>query len=133
MREDTSPETPMAKTSSDPPPAADSWRRPGSDGASQAMSALLRGMPPPGARFDWAFGTGKVRTLRASGPAAIALATVVFVVIGALISLFFVVAIGVGTAVALGAGAAAALGLGANAVRRRLSSARHAQLGSGDR
>jgi len=102
-------------------------------GANQQGNALFGGQPGGGsARFDWALGTGKVRTFQANGLAAIALAIVVFLVIGALISLFFVVAVGVGTAAALGAGAAAALGLGANAFRRRLSSARH-QLGSGQR
>jgi hypothetical protein len=132
MREDTSPETPMAKTNSDPPPEAGEWRRPGQRDAGSGGDALFGGLPG-GARFDWAFGTGKVRTFQASGPAAVALAIVVFVVIGALIAMFFAVAVGVGTAVALGAGAAAALGLGVNAVRRRLSSTRHGQLGPGKR
>jgi hypothetical protein len=131
MREDTSPETPKAKTSSDPPEAG-LWRSPGMRGASPAQDALFRGMSAGGARLDLGFGAGKLRTYQASGPAALALAIVVFVVIGALISLFFAVAIGVGTVAALGAGTAAAVGLGANAMRRRLSSTRHGQLGSGE-
>ena len=133
MREDTSPETPKAKTNSDAPPEPGQWQPPGVRGANQPSDALFGGTSSNGARFDWAFGTGKIRTVQASGPAAIALAIVVFVAIGALISLFFVLAIGVGTAVALGAGAAAAVGLGANAFRRRLSSTQHGQLGSGER
>ena len=133
MREDTSPETPTAKTNSDPPLEPGQWQPPGFRGANQPSDAFFGGPSSGGARFDWAFGTGKVRTFQASGPAAIALAIVVFVAIGALISLFFVLAIGVGTAVALGAGAAAAVGLGANAFRRRLSTTRHGQLGSGER
>jgi hypothetical protein len=131
MREDTSPETPKAKTSSDPPEAAE-WRPPRIGGPSPAESALFGGMSSGGARIDWGFGSGKVRTVQATGPAAVALAIVVFVVIGALISLFFAVAVGVGTAAALGAGAAAAVGLGANAMRRRLSNTRR-QLGPGER
>jgi hypothetical protein len=90
-------------------------------------------MHPGGARFDWAVGSGKVRTFQASGPAGLALAIVVFIVIGAIIAAFFVFAIGVGTALALGAGVAAALGLGANTFRRRLTGARHGELGPGDR
>ena len=133
MREDTSPETPLAKTNSDPPPEPGQWRPPGMRGARPDESTLFSGMYGGGARIDWGFGNGKVRTFQASGPAAIALAIVVFVVIGALISLFFAVAVGVGTAAALGAGAAAVAGLGANAMRRRLSSTRHGQLGSGER
>ena len=132
MREDTSPETPMAKTNSDPPPKLGEWRRPVDPGEGSRRDEFF-GELPGGARFDWAFGTGKVRTFQASGPAAVALAIVVFVVIGALIAMFFAVAVGVGTAVALGAGTAAALGLGVNAVRRRLSGPRHGQLGPGDR
>jgi hypothetical protein len=133
MREDTSPETPLAKTNSDNP-EPDQWRAPGMHGANQQGNALFGGLSGGGsARFDWALGTGKVRTLQANGPAATALTIVVFLVIGALIALFFVVAVGVGTAAALGGGAAAAMGLGANALRRRLSSTRHGQLGSGHR
>jgi len=132
MREDTSPETPLAKTSSDPPESGQ-WRPPGIHAANQQGNALFGGQPGGSARFDWGFGTGKVRTFHASGPAAVALAIVVFVAIGVFIALFFVLAVGVGTAAALGAGAVAAVGLGANALRRRLSSTRHGQLGSGER
>jgi hypothetical protein len=127
MREDTSPETPKAKTNSDPPEPSP-WRRPGQGG--QATNALF---DPRGARFDWTFGTGKVRTYQASGPAAVALTIVVLLVVGALVSIFFVFAIGIGTTVALMAGVVAALGLGARAVRRRLTDTRHGQLGSGER
>jgi hypothetical protein len=132
MREDTSPETPKAKTSSDSPSEAGQWRKPGSRAANDASDALFGGIPAAGARVDWGFGTGRMRTFQTTGPAAIAMAAIVFIVIGALISLFFVVAVGVGTAAALAAGATAALGLGANSMRRRLSSARHGQLGSGE-
>jgi hypothetical protein len=131
MREDTSPETPKAKTNSDPP-EEEQWRSPGMRRANPAQDALFGGMSAGGARLDLGFGTGRMRTYQASGPAALALAVVVFVIIGALISLFFAVAIGVGTAAALGAGTAAAVGLGANAMRRRLSRTRHGQLGSGE-
>ena len=130
MREDTKPETPYAKSNSDPPLAPEMWRRPGGD-AGRLDDALLRGMSN-GARIDWGFGSGKVRTFHASGPAGIALTLVVLLLAGALISLVFVFAIGFGTVVALGAGAAAVLGLGANMWRRRLPSAHHHELGPGD-
>ena len=132
MREDTRPETPYAKSNSDPPPAPDDWRRPVNDAVNRASGAPFGGMYGGGARFDWDLGSGKVHTFHASGPAGLALALVVFLVIGALISAFFVFAVGVGTALALGAGAIAALGLGANAMRRRLVSGRR-ELGPGDR
>ena len=82
-----------------------------------------------GARLDWAFGSSKVRTFHASGPAGFALAIVMFLVIGALVSAFFVFAVGVGTLFALGAGAAAVLGLGANAARKRLLTSTRRELG----
>lgn len=128
MREDTSPETPTAKTNSDPPPEPSPWRRP--SGAGQATNALFN---PRGARFDWAVGTGKVRTFQARGPAAVALSIVVLLIVGALVAIFFVFAIGIGTTFALVAGVVAALGLGARAIRRRLAGTRHGQLGSGER
>ena len=84
---------------------------------------------PNGARIEWGYGHGKVRTFQAHGAAGMLLAIVVLLVIGALIALFFVFAIGFGTVIALGAGAAATLGLGANMWRRRLSSAHHHELG----
>ena len=120
MREDTKPETPFAKSNSDPPPSPSLWQPPPSRDANPLHEALLRGMPT-GARIDWGVGGGKIRTFQASGAAGMALAIVVLLVIGALISLFFVFAIGFGTIIALGAGAAATLGLGANMWRRRLS------------
>jgi len=128
MREDTRPETPLAKSSSDPPPAPDSWQRPRSGGAKQLSDALFAN----GARLDWGFSGGKVRTLRASGPAGTAIAILVLLAIGAIISLFFVFAVGFGTVIAVGAGAAAALGVGAQWVRRRLTSTRPNELGPGD-
>jgi len=130
MREDTRPETPYAKGNSDAPPALDRWQRP--TGRDPARDALF-GMSGGGARLDWGFGGGKVRTFHASGPAAVVLAIVVLLAIGALISLFFVFAVGIGTALALGAGAAGALGLGANMLRRRLPSGSHRELRPGDR
>jgi hypothetical protein len=84
---------------------------------------------PNSARIDWGFGQGRMHTFHASGPAGLALAIVVFLLIGALISAFFVFAIGFGTVVALGAGAAAVVGLGANMWRRQLSSSHHHELG----
>jgi hypothetical protein len=131
MREDTKPETPHAKSNSDPPPAPSLWRAPGRRDVNRLPDALLRGIPN-GARIDWGFSSGKVRTFHASGPAGMALAIIVLLVIGAMISLFFVFAIGFGTVIALGAGAAAALGLGANMWRRRLGSGHHSELGPGD-
>jgi len=62
----------------------------------------------------------------------VVLTILVLLAIGALISVFFVFAIGIGTALALGAGAAGALGLGANMLRRRLPSGSHRELGPGD-
>ena len=121
MREDTTPETPFAKSNSDPPPPPHLWRPPGSTDANPIHDTLLRGMPQ-GARVDWGVGSGRVRSFQASGPAALAMAIVVLLVIGVLIALFFVFAIGFGTVVALGAGAAAVLGLGANMRRRQLPS-----------
>jgi hypothetical protein len=131
MREDTKPETPLAKSGSEPPPSPSFWRPPGNSDTSPIHDTLLRGMPS-GARIDWGFGSGRVRTFTASGPAALALAIVVLLVIGALIALFFVFAIGFGTVVALGAGAAAVLGLGANMWRRKLPSSHHHELGPHD-
>jgi hypothetical protein len=130
MREDTKPETPHAKSSSEPPPAPDAWRRPKSD-ASHLNNAGFGAMTTNGARLDWGFGGAKVRTLQASGPAAMALTILVLLAIGALVSLFFVFAIGLGAVVALGAGALAVLGLGAKMVRRRLGTTRHPELGPG--
>jgi hypothetical protein len=129
FHEDTSPETPLAKSNSDPPPPPDGWQAPRGD-AKGAHGALFGGMYGGGARFDWATGSGKVHTFQATGPAGVALAIFVFLVIGALISAFFLFAVGLGTAMALGAGAVAALGLGANAVRKRLTSTR-GELGPG--
>ena len=128
IREDTKPETPFAKSNSDPPPDPGLWQPPSHRDANPIHEALLRGMPN-GARIDWGFGQGRMRTFHASGPAALALAIVVFLVIGALISAFFVFAIGFGTVVALGAGAAAVLGLGANMWRRQLPTSHHRELG----
>jgi hypothetical protein len=128
IREDTSPETPLAKSNSDPPPPPDGWQSPRGD-AKAAHDALFGGIYGGGARFDWAMGSGKVHTFHASGPAGVALAMVVFLVIGALISAFFLFAVGLGTAVALGAGAVAALGLGANAARKRLTAGARGELG----
>src|SRR5262245_54728257 len=113
MREDTKPETPHAKSNSDPPPSPELWQPPPNGGSNPLQETLLRGMPN-GARIDWGFTSGKVHTVQASGAAGMALAIVVLLAIGALISLFFVFAIGFGTVIALGAGAAAVLGLGAN-------------------
>ena len=129
IREDTSPETPMAKSNSDPPPAPDAWQPP-HDAHHRIFGAMHGGA---GARMDWAFGNAKVHTVQVSGPAGVALAIVVFLVIGALISAFFLFALGLGTALALGAGAAAALGLGANAARKRLIGSSRGELGPGDR
>jgi hypothetical protein len=88
---------------------------------------------PRGARFDWAVGSGKVRTFQASGPAGFALVIVALIVMGALLSLFFVFAVSIGSALALGAGVAAALGLGASTLRRRLTSARRDERAPRDR
>jgi hypothetical protein len=129
MREDTRPETPLAKSTSDTPPSPNPWRRP--TASSPNPDALFGG--PSGARFDWAVGSGRVRTFQASGPAGWALAIVVFVAIGVLISLFFVLAVGVGTVLAGGAGAVAALGLGANMLRRRWPGSQRNVLGPGER
>ena len=128
IREDTKPETPLAKSNSDPPPDPGFWRAPGSSDANPIHDALLRGMPN-GARIDWKFGQGGMHTFHASGPAGLALAIVVLLLMGALIAAFFVFAIGFGTIVALGAGAAAVVRLGANMWRRQLSSTHHHQLG----
>jgi hypothetical protein len=97
------------------------------------LDALFGGPPGGGARFDWAMGGGRVRTFQASGFAGLALTVVVLLGIGAVISLFFVFAIGIGTVVAFGAGAAAVLGLGANMMRRRLPNGEHHEIGPGDR
>jgi hypothetical protein len=132
MREDTKPETPNAKSSSDPPPSPVLWRRPGTGDPNHPSDALFGGIAGHGARIDWGFSSGRVRTFHASGPAGFALSIVVLLAVGALTSLFFVFAIGFGTVVALGAGAAAVLGLGANIWRRRLGSSHHHELGPGD-
>jgi hypothetical protein len=132
MREDTKPETPQAKSSGDPAPAPNLWQRPRSGDPSQLNDALFGAMRGYDARIDWGFGSGKARTLHASGAAGKVLAIVVLLGIGALISLFFIFAIGFGAVVALGAGAAAVVGLGANMWRRRLPTAHHNELGPGD-
>jgi hypothetical protein len=129
MREDTRPETPLAKSSSDPPSAPDSWQRPRSGGAKQLSDALFAN----GARLDWGIGSGKVRTFQASGPAGMVITILVLLAIGAVISLFFVFAVGFGTVIAVGAGVAAVLGVGAQWVRRRLTITRPNELGPGDR
>ena len=130
MREDTRPETPMAKSHSDPPPAPDGWRPPAAHGVSGVRETpFVEGSGGGGARFDWAMGSGAhVRTFHVTGPAAWALALVVM----ALVATFFVFVVGVGSALALGAGALAALGIGGRAVRRRLGGGRR-QWGPRDR
>ena len=124
IREDTSPETPLAKSNSDPPPAPDAWRPP--HDAHDAMFDAIQG--GGGARMDLAFGSGKVHTFHVSGPAAWALAVVVILALGVFISAFFLLALGLGTALALGAGAAAALGVGVNAARKRLTASTRGEL-----
>ena len=128
MREDTRPETPLAKSTSDPPPDPEGWRspRPANDEPSATGAAS-------GAHFAWATGSGKVRTFQASGPAGFALVLLVILAVGALIAVFFVFAVGIGTALALGAGAAALLGFGANRIRRRLAGGRRHRIGAGER
>jgi hypothetical protein len=128
MREDTRPETPMAKSNSDPPPASGGWRIPTANGVSGVRETPFGDASGNGARVDWAMGSGRVRTFHVKGPAAWALALIVM----ALVATFFVFVVGVGTALALGAGAVAALGFGGRAVRRRLGGG-HRQLGSGER
>ncbi|HMI87185.1 MAG TPA: hypothetical protein VK550_23995 [Polyangiaceae bacterium] len=130
MREDTRPETPHAKSNSDPPPATDAWRRPKGGDATFIDDALLGPDAGRVARLDWGMGGGKIRTLQARGPAGWALAVLLFICIGALLSLFLVFALGIGTVVALGAGAVAALGFGGKMLRRRLTGTR--QLGRGN-
>ena len=132
MSEDTSPETPLAKSTSEPRLALDDWRRPGGHDASKVNSALIDGLPANGAHFAWTFGSDKVRAFQARGALGFVLAMMVLIGMGALIALFFVVAMGVGTVLALGAGAAAVLGLGANMLRRRLTNARSPELGPGN-
>jgi hypothetical protein len=128
MREDTRPETPMAKSNSDPPPAPGEWRSPTDLVIPRASDVPFDAVGGTGARFDWAAGSGRIRTFQLKGPAAWALALLVM----AVVATFFVLVIGVGTAVAIGAGAVAVLGIGARAVRRRLRGAPHRQLGSRD-
>jgi hypothetical protein len=127
MREDTRPETPMAKSHSDPPPAPDGWRNPGDTGLQRGDEVPFHAVGGSGARMDWAVGGGRVRTFQLKGPAAWALALIVMGVVAT----FFVFVIGVGIAVAIGAGAVAALGVGARAVRRKLSGAQRRRLGGG--
>jgi hypothetical protein len=116
----------MAKSNSDPPPAPDGWRGPSDLGANHANDAPFAAVG--GARFDWAAGSGNVRTFHVTGPLAWALALLVM----GLVATFFVFVIGVGTAVAIGAGAVAALGIGTRAVRRKLGGRQHRRLGPGD-
>lgn len=128
MREDTRPETPMAKSNSDPPPAPDGWRSPGDLGANRSNGVPFGAVGGSGAHLDWAMGSGRVRTFHVTGPAAWALALLVM----GLVATFFLFVIGVGTAVAIGAGAVAALGVGARAARRKLGGRQHQRLGSGE-
>jgi hypothetical protein len=133
MREDTRPETPLAKSSSDPPPASGAWKRPAVHAPNSADEAPFGAMQTSHARVDWATGSGKVRTFHARGPVGIAFAVLLLLAIGALIALFVVFALGIGTALALGAGVVAALGVGVSTLRRRLSSARNDRLGPPER
>jgi hypothetical protein len=86
---------------------------------------------PPGARVDFAFGNARVRTFQVKGPFAALLGLVLFGVVGMVIALMFVFALGVGAALATGAAVVAALGLGAAGVRR-LAGGKRRELGKGD-
>jgi hypothetical protein len=132
MSEDTSPETPLAKSTSEPSIKTSAWRPPASRSTQDVGASLFGAVPENTARFDWAAGSGKVRTFQLNGALGLAVMILVLLVVGALVSVFFVFAAGIGTALALGAGAAAAVGLGARTVRKRLTSAPHRQLSSKD-
>ena len=80
--------------------------------------------PSPGARLDVAFGAGTMRTFQVKGPLAFFLGLVVLALVGAVVALVFVFAVGVGAALAAGAALVAALGVGAAGVRRLSGRAR---------
>jgi hypothetical protein len=89
--------------------------------------------PPPSSNthVSWALGNGSVRTYSARGPTAVLLLLVMLVVVGALLAMFFVFAVGVGTLLAVGTGAAALLGYGAKRLHKQLPSQKSRQLRDG--
>ena len=134
-KEDTLPETPVAKASDPRIPIPGEWQAPrsrGGQGTELAKSdgAFARGVGG-GARVDFGFGGARVRTIEVRGPMAFVLALGVLAVVGLIIALVAVFAVGVGAAFAIGGAAAAMLGMGAAAVRRLLPGTRRSRLDAG--
>jgi hypothetical protein len=113
------PETPVSKRPSQIP---DEWKPPPRRKESPSANDLARigGADPfsAGARVDVAFGGARFKTVQVKGPFAVVLGLLMFLVVGAIIALVVVFAVGIGAALSLGAALLAALGMGAAVVRR---------------
>jgi hypothetical protein len=133
-KEDTLRETPVSKGPISRPSIPDDWKPPPRRREMGKGSELARPddlEPPSGARVDFVFGGARVRSFQVKGPFAALLALVVFALVGVILALMVVFAVGVGTALAVGAGVAAALGVGVAGVRR-LTGGKRRELGRGD-
>jgi hypothetical protein len=126
-KEDTLRETPVSKGPRISVP--DDWKPP--PRRQEMVKASDLASADPGARVDFAFGGAHVRTYRVKGPLAFLLALVVLGVVGVVLALVFVFAVGFGAALAAGAAVAGALGVGVAGIRR-LMGARRRELGPGD-
>jgi hypothetical protein len=120
------PETPVSKRPSQVP---DEWQPPPRRGESAIELARMRGDGfSAGARVDVAFGGARVRMVEVKGPFAVVLGLLMLLVVGAIIALVVVFAVGIGAALSLGAAALAALGMGAAVVRRLAGGSRSSAL-----
>jgi hypothetical protein len=129
-KEDTLRETPASKGPTPRISVPDDWQPPPRRKEMVRASDLEAG--EPGARVDFAFGDARVRTYQVKGPLAFLLALVVLGVVGVVLALVFVFAVGFGAAIAAGAAVAGVLGVGVAGIRR-LAGARRRELPGDDR
>jgi hypothetical protein len=127
-KEDTLRETPASKGPRISVP--DDWKPP--PRRNEMVKASDLASAEPGARVDFGFGGAHVRTYQVKGPLAFLLALVVLGVVGVVLALVFVFAVGFGAALAAGAAVAGALGVGVAGIRR-LTGARRRELPGDDR
>jgi hypothetical protein len=135
-KEDTLPETPSAKASDPRIPIPDEWRaplrrKPSGQGTDLAKGDRAVPFETGGARLDLRLGSARFHTISVRGPLAFLLGIGTFVIVGLIVALVVVFAVGLGAALALGGALLAALGMGTAALRRRLSGSRRSTLDGG--
>jgi len=113
-KEDTLPETPVAKASEGP------------------ISERMIEWQPPRKREDITFDGARIRAYEVKGPLAWLVGIAVLLVVALIFALIFAFAIGVGAALAVSAAVAGALGMGVAGVRR-LSASRGISRRDGER